>query len=52
MRSEPSLRQLIKAAQWPTAANCYSRTATANEDKNNIDSTAHRSQPNPWLVHE
>ena len=41
-----------KTAQWPTAAHCYSRTDTAKEDKNNTGTTTHRSQPNPWSVHE
>ena len=45
-------RQFIKTAQWPTATHCYSRTDTAKEDKNYTGTTAHRSQPNPWSVHE
>ena len=51
IRSELPLKAAHLNCFMATAAHCYSRTDTANEDKNYSGTTAHRPQPNSWSVH-
>ena len=52
MRSELPLKAAYQNFLMAVRRHCYRKTDTAKEDKNYAGTTAHRLQPNPWLVHE